>query len=203
MTGMKISRVFCSVLLVLITAGVAWADTCVGIISKREGSASRGCTLIGCTDGFAMTVGTPRNRWPSGNHEVILGIDDKRTTCRFAWYKDSTGQFPSYAIASCEPSEAEIRITVEPVRICNRDVDRGVIAVQCHDVPDEFVEKIAIGGTPRRLSIVQRVDGKVIGERTVEPTYKDVQPNGAGCEPTCRQAMHHWTIEAQTTDRAD
>jgi hypothetical protein len=144
------------------------------------------------------------NRWPSGRHEVILAIDGKPVTCRLDWFPDAGKSFSDPVTARCVPSSAEVNITVEQVRSCERYEDhRGVSVTQCRDLPGEFIERIRISGTPSQVRIVQRLGSAAIGERVIEPLYKTVQPNGPDCEPACRQAVLEWRIPYPPTGASE
>lgn len=47
---------------------------------------------------------------------------------------------------------------------------------------------INLGGSPASFSVKITRDGEVIGEGSSTPQYITSQPNGAGCEPVCKQA---------------
>lgn len=51
---------------------------------------------------------------------------------------------------------------------------------------------IAIAGAPASVRLRVRGKGAAAGEKTYAPVYKDVRPNGPGCDPVCRQAAVRW-----------
>ncbi|HUH12140.1 MAG TPA: hypothetical protein VMK65_03485 [Longimicrobiales bacterium] len=100
----------------------------------------------------------------------------------------------------------------DPVRACTQiGCSDGLTVEVTGDVPSRYTVRVVPEGaqateqacgdgmpcaggaffpdlTPERATVQVLVDDEVVAELTVTPVYDDVQPNGAGCPPICRQA---------------
>lgn len=53
---------------------------------------------------------------------------------------------------------------------------------------------ILYGGTPASVGVVITRDGTEVHNQTYTPQYMEVQPNGEGCPPICKQASAEVTL---------
>ena len=69
------------------------------------------------------------------------------------------------------------------------------VSQRCDPIPGQFIEGCALQGTPTNVRIVQMVDGVVLLDESIAPTYKVVYPNGPDCDPGCKQASASLTLQ--------
>jgi hypothetical protein len=127
------------------------------------------CTLIGCEDEFTATVTVDATMVPAGNHTLTVTIDGAATSCSF--------NLPELPNLLNDPCAAGFSLNVPG-----------------QPTDGKFTEMITIHGTPSSINFHQTLDGTVVLDQTVAPTYQTNQPNGPACGPTCHQAGAEWTI---------
>ena len=128
---------------------------------------ARACTKIGCSDAFTVRLkGRPFD--PKG-WKVEAEVDGKVATCAFDWSATST-------TATC--SEGLRMAFHEP------PLEDGATAI------------VTLDGAPSRIGFtVKRNNKPVEPQRFYDPTYETVEPNGAGCPPSCRQATGPFVLK--------
>ena len=67
----------------------------------------------------------------------------------------------------------------------------------CTPIAGRFFEDITLTGKPAQVRVRISVDGAVVLDSMIAPTYTAAQPNGPGCDPTCHQAAAAWTFVAR------
>jgi len=82
-----------------------------------------------------------------------------------------------------------------PATDCTETNSGSTSAETCTDIPGQFVEWITLTGTPAEVDAQQSVDGALILDETVAPTYQEVAPNDAECGPICHEALVDWTLQ--------
>lgn len=128
-----------------------------------------GCTLIGCVDQFSATVTVDATTVPAGNHTLTVTIDGAATSCSF--------HLPELANPVNDPCAAGFSLNVPG-----------------QPTDGKFTETIRVLGTPSSIEVQQTLDGTVVLDQTLSPTYQTNQPNGPGCAPICHRATAAWTI---------
>ena len=146
----------------------------IGTISIGVGTVGGGCettktcALIGCQDQFSAGVSSVNGQLPSGMHRVELLVDGVTMMCTFT--------IPLPGGGTGQPTcPAGMNVLITPAA-------------------DAQVEIITISGAPGQVHAWQYVDDVAILDAAVAPTYHDNQPNGPGCDPTCRQASASWSL---------
>jgi len=137
---------------------------------------SKGCTLVGCEDGFTANVRSADGSFPSGAHRIEVLADTASLTCTFAYPFARPGDNASCGV--------DLRVAVWEELACTE--------TQCEPIPGKFYEAITVPGTPAQVHVWQYVDDMAILDAAVAPTYKEVAPNGRECGPICRQATVSW-----------
>ena len=128
----------------------------------------RACTDIGCMNGLNVRVEKP-TAWPAGDYEFAFDLDGVAVTCK--------GSLP---LPACDQSPG---LTCDPAgRVQVMESGCALPAAQ-HGWGD-----IHVDGDPANAKIAIRHGGIVLHESALEPEYRTLQPNGPGCEPTCRSA---------------
>ena len=127
------------------------------------------CTLIGCVDQFSATVTVDTNMVPAGTHVLTVTFDGAATFCPF--------NLPPSTDPVNDPCSAAFSLTVPDA-----------------STDGKFTEKIVLHGAPTSIEVRQTLDGTVVLDQTISPTYETNQPNGPGCGPICHQASAAWTI---------
>jgi hypothetical protein len=132
------------------------------------------CTNVGCQPGFSAKVHRADGSFPTGTHQVaiVAGGGTSQPTC---------------------PSG--MTIWVLPVTDCTETNSGSSGTETCTDIPGQFVEWITLTGTPAEVQAQQSVDGAVILDATVAPTYQEVAPNDVECGPICHQALVDWPLQ--------
>jgi len=159
---------------------------CGGGAISPPGGGEMVCALVGCHDQFSANVTVDTTMVPAGTHTVAVTVDGATTSC--------TLQLPPSAELTNDPCSAGFALTVGPAQTCTTTQSATVASQQCQPIDGEFVEAITVDGRPGTIEVQQSVDGTVIFDQTVAPTYQTNQPNGPGCGPTCHQAGADWTI---------
>jgi hypothetical protein len=106
---------------------------------------------------------------PAGRHTVTVPIDGAASSCPF--------QLPPTSNPVNDPCSAGFSFTLP-------------------DQPTDgkYTEAIVVESAATSIEIKQTLDGTVISDQTLSPSYQTIQPNGPGCGPTCHQATAAWTI---------
>ncbi len=124
------------------------------------------CTEMGCTDGFTIDV-PPDYKWPFGAYTFTFMVVGKTTVCK--------GSLP---LKDCESRS----ITCDKPGIT-------IMESGCALPPEsQGFGMITLDSFPRTLDLKIEHDGEIVVQRSFNPVYTDMVPNGAQCEPKCRQA---------------
>jgi hypothetical protein len=142
--------------------------------SKDEGT--RGCTLIGCQDGFSVDF-TPSGAWTVGDYEFLFTLDGETTTCAGSLPLPQCGTANA---VTCSPSAEQISIFESGCAL--QPALHGFAGFQ---VLPPKAETVTL-----RLSR----EGLVLLEQSWTPAYQTLQPNGEGCGPTCESATDALTV---------
>lgn len=126
------------------------------------------CTEIGCDNGARITLNkaTP---WVPGTYVFGFELDGKAVECKGALPLQSCESGPSL---SCTP-DAVVQIGESGCAL---------------PAAQQGFSDVSIKGEPQRVKIKISLDGKEIGAADLTPNYMTSQPNGEGCEPTCKSA---------------
>ena len=126
------------------------------------------CTEIGCENGARLTLAkaTP---WLPGAYIFNFELDGKAIECK--------GALP---LQSCEAG---------PSLSCTPDAQLTIGESGCALPPaQQGFSDVMIPGAPQRVKVKVSRDGQEIGAADLTPNYMTSQPNGEGCEPTCKTA---------------
>lgn len=130
---------------------------------RSQEEESTACTLLGCTDGFRVTLAANDDAFPDGDYEVLAQADRRAIQrCRIAVRGDRASKS-----GDCEHIEVTIwggKNTVgELIYVANE-------------------------GELTSLQVLFAKDGRALAERTIEPIYRTNYPNGERCGGGCRNA---------------
>ncbi|HEY7373711.1 MAG TPA: hypothetical protein VIF57_16230 [Polyangia bacterium] len=152
--------------------------------------ASKTCSTVGCFDQFTAKVQRADGSFPSGAHRIDVVADGVSLSCTF--------DFPIEALpgggAAAPTCSSGLTAFVGPATVCTQATVSGGSTYTCDPIPGQYVESIALAGTPAQLHASQSVDGASILDVVAAPSYQDVQPNGPECGTVCRQASASWTL---------
>jgi len=151
---------------------------------------SKACSTVGCFDQFTATVQRADGSFPSGAHRIDVVADGVSRSCTFIFPLE-TLPGGGAAVPTCASGLA---VFVGPATVCTQTTVNGAVGYKCDPVPGQYVESIALAGTPVQLHASQSVNGTPILEVDAAPSYQDVQPNGPECGTVCRQASASWTL---------
>lgn len=126
------------------------------------------CTKMGCMGGLTVEVVPAKTGFGKGSYKIDVVADGKKTSCEL-----------KLPLPACDKGHAAT---------CKGDVGVDVKEVGC-DKPlaEQAFGPLRFREPPTELKITVTKDGKRFADGTVSPAYKTVQPNGPGCEPTCKQ----------------
>lgn len=127
----------------------------------------KACTQMGCTNGLILrTDPTMFNEKGQYEFQFFAGLNNQTiVTCR--------GELP---LKRCDQG---------PSMSCS---SKGVTITESGcALPDDqqYFGDIYLYGTPRKVIMAVKRNGKMGIVRTIRPTYVFTRPNGPGCEPEC------------------
>lgn len=149
---------------------------------------NKACTEIGCGDQLTVTVTGETGTFPEGLHRLEMTVGGAVTTCTFTIAGAGSG-----ATARCAPGTA-VTLTVGPATSCTETKTPTATSLTCTPIPGMFREIVTMMGRPAAVRFRQTVNDAVLFDRTEMPSYVETRPNGAGCEPVCRQAELSWSF---------
>jgi hypothetical protein len=123
----------------------------------------------------------PDGAWPGLS--VELEVDDRHVDCAVP------AEPPNSAIAC----SADVAVSAREAQDCHEERTATAVSQRCIGT-GRFAEEITIQGTPGTLNLLLLDGDVVLDEKTFTPVYKSAQPNGPGCEPTCRQWSTSWVL---------
>ena len=124
------------------------------------------CTQIGCLDGLLVRVVKP-SPWVPGRYTFEVDVDGVQVRC--------SGALP---LQPCESG---------PSLACTGDGKVIISESGCALPPESHgFGDLQISGEPQAVGITIKLDDNVLHTTTLQPSYVTSQPNGPGCEPTCR-----------------
>lgn len=117
---------------------------------------------MGCQSGF--TISFQSSQWSPGAYRVEIEADGRKIVCN----------------ASIPLPKGN------PGNVCDAaDVMLGLSGSEL-PVTSQSLSEVRFDGTlPAQVRITVQRDATLLAERTFVPSYKTMQPNGPGCEPTC------------------
>ncbi len=122
----------------------------------------KACTLIGCQSGLVISFAAAN--WPAGTYQVVAQTPSGQRSCSVALPLASDGQ------ATCTGA-----MTLGTSGSALPAAQHSLVGVQ---LPDD----------PTQVTLTVTRDGSQLANKAFAPAYKVSQPNGAGCEPVCKQA---------------
>jgi hypothetical protein len=137
-----------------------------GCDPNADDAMNRQCTARGCGSAFQLAFDR-RSVWAPGMYTVEVTADGAKSTC-----------------------EVTIPLVCNQAPRCSAGAGWSPILSGCaldpgqHAVAGLIFEKTA----PARVEVQVLDRGRRIGMGSFMPIYKMSQPNGPGCEPTCRSA---------------
>ena len=163
-------------------AYLRWA--LVVAVFAAAGCETKVCTTAGCTDQFTASLSRADGSFPAGAHQVDVTADGVTMSCTFSFAGSGVG-------ATCPP---ELDVTVGPATTCMEFQVGNATGYRCDPIPGQFIEQLTLRGARRDVRVVQSVDGVVMLDQSIAPTYKLTRPNGPDCEPVCEQASATFTL---------
>ena len=124
----------------------------------------RACTLAGCDDGVLISLRARDGEWPAGRYRFEVVFDRTGHTCDVSLPDDVSSAPHESLLLTCEP------------KLNAWLIQRGELSLE--------VSKL--GATSKTLQIVVERDGQTVFDHRQKLEYELDQPNGPGCDPTCR-----------------
>jgi hypothetical protein len=162
---------------------LAWSllASAVGCASQSSGARSeepaadpeRACTEIGCLDGLHVEL-VPSEGWAPGRYTFLFEADGAAQSC------EATLPLPG-----CE----EPAVSCSGASFAQLGASGCALPAAQHgfasiDFPDALTE----------IRVRVERDGQTLVDRSLAPTYREVQPNGPGCGPVCRTASEQLAV---------
>lgn len=135
--------------------------------TSRPLDAPKACTKMGCRSSLEIEVtGTKPGK---GKYAFEIEADGKKAQCEL-----------SLPLKACDKGLSTK---------CTGDVKVEIGESGCALPPAEHgFGPISLPDSPAAARVVIKKDGKPLSDKRFTPAYKTSQPNGPGCEPTCKQA---------------
>ena len=124
------------------------------------------CTQMGCVNGLTVQV-PPEYHWQAGSYQFLFALDRKEVRC--------SGTLP---FASCNR-----HITCSPSNQVQITESGCALPASAHGFSD-----MVFSNAPLKLSLRIERNGTLLTQSDFSPIYQTARPNGAECEPVCRQA---------------
>lgn len=142
--------------------------------------------MIGCTDQANITAQLTAEQARAGEHRFSIVADGTTVHCQLT--HTNAGE-PAYA--QCDGA---VSLSLGP-RMETVEVPSpvpGTVMATSRAVPGAFEWSASITGRPASLQVIHELDGVVLRDQTVAPTYTPTRPNGEGCDPECQVALIAW-----------
>jgi hypothetical protein len=133
----------------------------------------RACTKIGCMS--TLDVAIEDKPGQKGAYVIEVEAGDQKGLCEMKMPAPKCGE----PWTRCEGT---LPLMAKEGEICKQPAK------------DQMLAPLTIGVAPEKVTVRVLRDKKKVHEETVAPPYKTVQPNGPGCEPTCKQAEIKVTV---------
>jgi len=143
------------------------------------------CTDVGCSDGVHLEVREARDAWPAGDYtvEISAGGDSHRCTATLPNPSPWTAESTTF---KCD--RTSLSASFRPTQGCDDERDGGTDGVTCG------VLALEVPGTPSSVQVQIDRDGQSILDESVQPKYREMRPNGEGCEPVCERSSAELTL---------
>lgn len=157
----------------------------LGACGDSSDGESLSCTLIGCSDGVHLEVRAARDAWPAGEYTVEISDGDDSHRC--------TATLPNPSLWTTESTtfkcgRTSLSAFLRATQGCDDERDGGTDGVTCGALVLE------VPGNPSSMQVRIDRDGQTILDESVQPKYREMQPNGPGCEPVCERSSVELTL---------
>jgi hypothetical protein len=153
--------------------------------TTSQSAAPQHCTMMDCSDQVALSLRAPDGRPPKENLRIEIDADGKTVSCVPTWSAEGEG--------GTHQCSDEVAVTHQEIRDCKEVKLEHGTSVECKGT-GKFENLVEIRSTPRRLRVVVKQNDRQIAEKTLDPKYEQLTPNGPGCPPTCRQSRTTWQL---------
>ena len=147
----------------------------------QSGCTGQQCTEIGCIDGYELTIRRADGTAPIERVEVEYG--EEHAVCPLV-----TVDGERYVACSIA-----VGLNLRDQVTCTETHDDDSQSQSCTPTGD-YELSLSIQGLPASVRVTLHDGAAIVHERTFAPNYRSFQPNGEGCEPTCRQASELWSL---------
>ena len=147
----------------------------------QSGCAGQECTEMGCIDGYEVTIRRADGTAPT--EPVAVEYGEEHVVCPPVSVDGE--RYVACSIA--------VGLSLRDQVTCTETQDDDSQSQSCTPTGD-YELSLTIQGLPVSVRVTLNGDDTVIHERTFTPDYRSFQPNGEGCEPTCRQASDVWSL---------
>lgn len=142
--------------------------------------------MIGCTDQANITAQLSAEQARAGEHRFTIVVDGTTVRCQLSHTNPSE---PAYA--QCDGAVSlSLGPRMEMVEVPSPVP--GTVMATSRAVPGAFEWSAGIQGRPATVQVIHELDGAVLRDQTVAPTYTPTRPNGDRCDPECQVALIAW-----------
>jgi hypothetical protein len=177
----------------MIVMRAAWLSIAVVMpcLLGGAGGCEKACTDVGCQNQLSAAITRTDGSFPPGLHQIeVAAAGGVPVSCTFTF----SAQAPPASAVTNPVCSGGLFVSVDPETICTEVRSGGGVSQRCDPVPGKWIERVSLVGTPGEIRIRQTVDGVTLLDRMMALSYRNVQPNGSGCEPICRQATETLTL---------
>jgi hypothetical protein len=143
------------------------------------------CTLIGCNDGVHVVVRAARDAWPAGDYFVEVSAGKDSHTCTATLPNPSQSIFENTTLR-CERNSSFGFFSRS--QSCDGELDGGTDGDTCGTL------ELELPGTPPSVRVRIDRNGENILDKSLQPKYRESQPNGRGCAPICERSSTELTL---------
>jgi len=143
------------------------------------------CTEIGCADGAQLEIRAPDNSWPAGSYRLELTFDAVSHVCEVRLPRDLPASVGSTSPLACSSG---LQVAFRPEVTCTEQRTRDAVSQSCTPIAGHWLLGGSVAGTPSSLHARLERDGLQLLDQTQTLRYEESRPNGADCEPVCRQS---------------
>lgn len=121
-----------------------------------------GCTEVGCSDSYGVTFKKASSTWEPGSYLVSIDADGQQASCTF-----------------------EMPFVKDPVCTSNLLMQLNLIPISDPSNTVKGLESVTVFGTPAHVLTTVKRDGTMLATKYFSSSYKELEPNGPTCGPTC------------------
>lgn len=171
----------------LLAFAFAFSTSAASGCGAPGGVPGRACTLIGCDNQVSIIVRRADGQPPRLASEIV--VDGRTIVCA------APADYEPWASCGTQATISQREVMdCHDTRTPPADSSAVVSSPPCVGI-GQFEQTISVRGMPKRVDVSLKEGADVIAQRTFEPNYRPVFPNGVACGAACEQASELWTLQ--------